>query len=259
MRGDFRDLYKAEGTLTAAQRDVESKLETLILAWFDTIKDDVIEWAEGFLEKVDVPPLGGEDELAAALAEILGEAFTAGASDVIGSLGLDLTTPSESALLYAQDRAAELVGKKWVNGVLIDNPNPEFAITETLRSDINTLVNRGISDGWSPQRMKSELEEIGFGSWRAKTIARTETGFAYGNGAAMVYEESDVQYVLIQDGAGCLPTGHKNGAPAGTGAAGTVETANEANNQVWTVGQYQARVLGHPNCVRGAVPYFPEE
>jgi hypothetical protein len=53
-----------------------------------------------------------------------------------------------------------------------------------------------------------------------------------------------------------LPLGHDDGAPAPSGEPGSFEPEAEADGQIWTVEQYQAAILGHPNCVRVAVPYF---
>ena len=140
------------------------------------------------------------------------------------------------------------------DGSLIENPNPVWAITDTIRDDVNLKVTKAVAEGWSPQRLSSELTDI-LGTNRAKMVARTETGLAYGEGASAVYEESGVSLVRILDGDGCLPKGHADGAPAPAGTAGVLEPQNEANGQVWALETYRANLLSHPNCVRAAVPY----
>ena len=92
----------------------------------------------------------------------------------------------------------------------------------------------------------------------APVVPVLEQELAYGEGAADVYEESDVTHVEILDGDGCLPSGHAAGAPKPSGRVGVVEEDAEANGQIWTVAQYRERKIGHPNCVRAAVPYFGE-
>lgn len=185
-----------------------------------------------------------------ALAEL-------GASDATGALGITLGETPEAAALFAQERAAELVGMKWVDGELVINPNPRWAITETIRQDLQNKVTQSIQGGWSTDKLAAEIRDM-MGSARAKTIARTETAFAYSEGAAQGYEEAGLEFVEILDGVGCLPDGHKAGAPkALPGKPGVIQYDREANGQVWTVAQFRAHKIGHPNCVRAAVPYFP--
>jgi len=60
---------------------------------------------------------------------------------------------NEAARDYAHDRAAEMVGKKWVDGVLVDNPDAQWAITETTRD-----VAAGIIEDAST--VKTPMNEI---------------------------------------------------------------------------------------------------
>lgn len=253
---------KGEPAPTKGQAEVEAKLAALLATWLQGQLPAVLEWAVDHLPgdteklaKQDLLPLDAKslyDQLSATLAE----GYQAGAADVAGTIGIDFDTASVNALQFAQEHAAELVGMKWVGGQLVPNPNPVYAITETLRADVQSKVSQALTEGWSPQKLQAELRQT-FGDWRAQTIARTETGFAYGEGAADVYEASEVEYVEILDGTGCLPDGHQKGAPKASGKVGVIESSNEADGQIWTVAQYRAHKLGHPNCVRAAVPYFP--
>ena len=54
---------------------------------------------------------------------------------------------NERALKYAQDRAAELVGKKWVDGELVDNPKAEWSISENTREMLRADVSQAMEEG----------------------------------------------------------------------------------------------------------------
>lgn len=83
------------------------------------------------------------------------------------------------ALEYAETRAAELVGKKWVNGVLVDNPSAQWAITETTRSDLRELIARAFAERWTPAELAKQIDDaFTFSAERAEMIADTETAFA---------------------------------------------------------------------------------
>jgi len=194
------------------------------------------------------------------LVSALNLATSGGQADAGAVLGLDFTTPSSSALLFAHQRAAELVGMQWVGGVrngeLVPNPNPKWMISDTLRTTTNNLTSQAITGGWSPQQLTDALDASFGWPWRSLTIARTETAFAYNEGAIQVYESAGVEYVELRDGHGCLPQGHDDEAPpAEPGAVGALQSSRQADRQVWTRDMARAYPVGHPNCVRAFLPY----
>lgn len=268
-------VHKGEPSI-AGQLKPQKDLEALIDGWLSGILPDILRWAdlklaaaapevEGEAEKLakveDVPfPINpkGFAALVDQIKSILVEAELAGAKDAGSAVGFSLDQVPLDALKYADARAAELVGMRiQPDGSLAVNPNPVWAITDTIREDINLKVTKAVAEGWSPQRLSAELTDI-LGVNRARMVARTETGLAYGEGASAVYEESGVDLVRILDGDGCLPKGHTDGAPGPAGTPGVLEPANEANGQVWALGTYRQNLLSHPNCVRAAVPYEVE-
>lgn len=100
---------------------------------------------------------------------------------------------NETAADFAAARAAELVGKKWVDGKLVDNPNAEWAITESTRDGLRDLVESALTDGLSPQSLRDAIEQsYQFSEARAETIARTELGFAHVQGAIEAWRVSDL-------------------------------------------------------------------
>jgi hypothetical protein len=82
---------------------------------------------------------------------------------------------SATAADFAKQRAAEMVGRKWIEGKLLDNPNAEWAITESTRDAIREKVVAAIDEGWSPKHLADEIEKAGiFSEDRAELVARTE-------------------------------------------------------------------------------------
>jgi hypothetical protein len=240
------------------------KIAKVIAAWLADQKDRVIAAALEELpdpskaagaplrKKISDLELNAED-LVDDLSREIAKALTAGAGETASTSGFSLDTVPEAAVAYANERAAELVGMKWVDGELVTNPNPRFAITERLREDIQAKVTKAITEGWSPDELKADLAKM-FSPARAETIARTETGLAYQEGALKVYEAGGQDFVDILDGAGCLPTGHDDDAPeADSSAKGVVQTESQADGQVWTLAQLREHRLGHPNCLPGSV------
>lgn len=118
-----------------------------------------------------------------------------GGIEALAQIGLDdedmLDLVNEKAVEWAKNHAANLVGKKWVKGKLIDNANAKYRIDERTREGINALVVQAESEGWSNDRLAKELREsYAFSDERAEMIARTETARADMAGNMIAYRES---------------------------------------------------------------------
>lgn len=127
------------------------------------------------------------------LASVLEDAGKA----VLAQLGVTATNAldqvHQDALDYAQARAAELVGMKQIDGVWIENPSAKWAITESTRDMIRGTVSQAINEGWSRDRLATELETTySFSEARAETIAQTELNRANSTGAMNGYRRSGV-------------------------------------------------------------------
>jgi hypothetical protein len=86
---------------------------------------------------------------------------------------------NQDASNFARDRSAELVGRKWVNGELIENPDAEWAITDSTRDWLREEITSAFEDGMSPAELgKAIRESPAFTKSRAKMIAHTEIGNA---------------------------------------------------------------------------------
>lgn len=129
------------------------------------------------------------------IAETAGEE----GSTVLLQLGFDESATAlfgavnQDALSFAEQRAAELVGKKYVNGILVDNPNAEYAITETTREELRQLIAKAFSEGMSPKQLADSIENsFQFSEARAKLIAQTEMTRAHIEGALAAANASGV-------------------------------------------------------------------
>jgi Phage Mu protein F like protein len=99
---------------------------------------------------------------------------------------------------YARERAAELVGMSYdLEGNLVENPNAEWAISDTTRDKIKRIVEEAfkgetrISDISEKVQQALIADDAGiFTEARAKTIAQTEVAHAQAGGVFDVWEKS---------------------------------------------------------------------
>lgn len=167
------------------------------------------------------------------LVPYLSTIFGASAEDTIRteSLGLNWDWVDEGALRYARERAGELVGMKWDGTQWVENPNPQWAITETTRARVNELADEAVREGWSPQRLQEALEETGlFGEARAEMIARTEVAIAENKGQVETMKEAGFDRVYVYDG--------------------DCDECAEIDGKVASIEWASANPTQHPNCVR---------
>jgi SPP1 gp7 family putative phage head morphogenesis protein len=122
-----------------------------------------------------------------ALPPQLEEAMTgiavAGGKDALKQLGLfddDIVARmTQRATDYAQQRSAEMVGMKYVDGELVPNPDAKWQITEGTREYIRSTVTQAEAEGWSTDQLSTALQDgAAFDENRADMIARTESGMA---------------------------------------------------------------------------------
>lgn len=117
-------------------------------------------------------------------------------------------------------------------------------IEETTRDRVREYVGLARRDRMTAPELAKLIQSDPSGAfqpWRARTIARTETGTAYNRATLAGYAASGrVTEVEVFDGDGCGWTGH--GDP--DQADGSTRTLAEAN----------AHPLAHPNCQRAFAP-----
>ena len=161
-----------------------------------------------------------------------------------------VTNIRSRAVKWAHDRAAEMVGMKWVGGELIQNPAAEWQITEGTREMIRAQVVEAMQNGDSVQELAGRLKEShAFSNTRARTIARTETAMA--------------------DNMGNLIGWEKTGLVAGkrwiTAEDDKVSAICNTNGDMGVIGLHEHFAHGgttppaHPNCRCTVVPVLAED
>lgn len=254
------DVNRVFSLMLHKANDVPKKLPPVrparkIAAIARSMADDIAAWfgteagrAAGEIARPDVDPLAALTaydfsrwgELGEIVKRRLKDAHLLGSGASIENLKVygtfDLPHPLAEA--YAESRGAELVGKRLLaDGTIIDNPNAKWAITESTRDMLRQTVERGVKEGLSTDDLAQEIQDdYAFSDWRAKTVARTETGTAFNRGSIDGYRSTGlVDMVEVFDG-------------------DSDPECQAANGQVWTLDYAEAHPLEHPNCVRAFGP-----
>lgn len=147
---------------------------------------------------------------------------------------------------WAVERAAEMVGMKWIGGQLMPNPDALWQITEGTRQMLRRLVVDAVGEGWSTQKLAAEIRaDAAFGRARAELIARTELARADTAGQIIGWQETGlVDQLVWHTAAGCCDACQAlNGKRAGL-------------DGVFTGG---AECPLHPNCRCTVLPMSYEE
>ena len=257
----FRVLTKARRPLISVRRRLkhEKAVRSVVLEHFEKQLPAVTALAvEAFkrLQKDDesVPKPDLDEALAVEvlmdeLEEPIQAAYLDGEEQAADAMSVDVQfgLTSQQASDYAEERAAELVGRKVLaDGTTIDNPNPRFAISETVRKRLNDLIAKAVADGWTQDDLRRAVgEDMGWDD-RARVIARTEVAFALNRGAAEVYRNAGVVEGTVIDGEGCLEDGHD-------------DNQEGVDGEVWPLTKFEEYPIGHPNCIRDWAPTVPEE
>ena len=183
LKRALQDLFKAQAPLIAAQvtasmGKVAKKRQSSTDA--DQIDLDLSDWDDIVSQTTYVLTSVGKDGV--------GEARTQIDMDVDDDA---LSLANDHAIAYAKDRAAEMVGKKWVDGELVDNPDAQWVITDSTRTMINAQVQQAMEDGLSNDDLAAAIQDgYAFSDARAEMIARTETANADVQGNLALYKES---------------------------------------------------------------------
>jgi hypothetical protein len=123
------------------------------------------------------------------VADGMANAQVGAAASTIKQLDVDdpdamLLRINTKAVDYAAARAAEIVGKRYdTDGNLIDNPNADWAITDTARNVLRREIRDGLATDRDVDRLADHITDTGiFSDDRAEMIARTEINVAMNQG-----------------------------------------------------------------------------
>ena len=134
---------------------------------------------------VDKLDLSGWDALAGIITDDTYDVFRSAYEDgldVYGQTDLGVTSQMDDrALQWAQQRSAELVGRKIdEDGNIIDNPDAKWSITNSTRDMLQRTISSAVKTGDSPRQLQQRIEDsVAFGDTRASAIARTELATAH--------------------------------------------------------------------------------
>jgi Phage Mu protein F like protein len=100
---------------------------------------------------------------------------------------------SQDAIDWAKARGAELVGKKWRGGELVDSSDAEDAILDETRDEIRAALAQAIEQGDSAAELGERIEALGaFSEERAARIAQYELTSASNAGHMISFRASGV-------------------------------------------------------------------
>jgi SPP1 gp7 family putative phage head morphogenesis protein len=132
------------------------------------------------------------DSLVPDVSVVIGAVAEDGSKTALKMLDVSADT-GPTTTEWAQNRAAELIGKKWEDGVLVDNPDAQWVITDSTRDMIQAFTADAIDSGMTTDELADALEEsFAFSPARAEMIARTETALADSAGQMEGYIASGV-------------------------------------------------------------------
>lgn len=244
LRGVLRGFFSKEKTkITRQVVKAYSELTKEVARYLDPRVQQILDQIDtsGFTALV-----GDVDEILAALTRN-------GITVALLQIGLkeeDITEiMNGKALEYAKDRAAEMVGKKWVDGELIDNPNPSWAISESTREYLRSDISQAIEEGWSTKDLAGALEDnFAFSESRANMIARTECAKADITGNMITYRESG----RVWGKEWLLSSGH----PEADDCEDNADQGPISLDEAFSTGSDAPP--NHPNCLCSVVPVLNE-
>lgn len=238
------------------RRDVASRMEAAVEAWFGGLADRVVHraltWKGGKAVKQDEPELPEAEEL------LPSSEFEQFEEEVVRRFYLELLQLSWDTWNLAL-------------GVDVAFDAEDVAVTETLASAgtrirqihettlraIRELLVHAHENGWSIDHIVRGdrdtdvpgLRQIVEETYRnrARTIARTELGTAQNLAGARRFQASGVTKTLILD------DGVEDSAP------GCIVLGNGGKGTIVPTEWYAAHPLGHPNCLRCGAPYLGDE
>ena len=156
----------------------------------------------------------------------------------------------EYAVAWSRFRAAQLVGKRIEEGKLVDNPDADWAITESTRTYLRSTVTEAVNEGWSTQMLEKEImESAAFDKNRANMVARTEIAFADVEGRLIGYKNSGV----VTGKMSIMADGHDDDDECDENAAAGVIPIDDAFPSGDSGPPY------HPRCECDIIPIVGEE
>lgn len=169
--------------LRATGKSVAHQVKIKLLQLGKGVDDDL---ASLIAAGVDVTDL---DAMIEVLQGSLGTIAQASGQSVMAQLGVNnvdqlVNQVADRSVAFAEARAAEMVGKKWVDGELVDNPSAQWAISDGTRLQIRDTIANGLADNIGADAIADSLmESYAFSEERADLITITEINRANSQGS----------------------------------------------------------------------------
>ena len=152
--------------------------------------------ADDMADEIDAAIQYEWEQLPTEVRHALEQAFAVGLTKGVAELNVSdvavISSLNQTAMDWAAERAAEMVGMKWgADGTLIPNPDAKWQISTTTRDEIRRIVKDAFADETKMSDLENDIREAGaFSESRAAMIARTEVKFAQVHGNAEVWRQS---------------------------------------------------------------------
>ena len=135
------------------------------------------------------------EELVNNVTTDLYEATHSGGTDGLTQLQLssqsDLEGIEQFARHYGVSRAAEMVGMKFVDNKLVENPEAKFTITGLTHDDLKDVIDDSLDKNLTIDAIQDEIKSLGiFSRSRAMLISDTEMSMAQFQGNLKVWKSS---------------------------------------------------------------------
>ena len=261
VQDDNEDLKKSakDSEIEQAFKEAEEAFALIFADLLDSQKNAILNAiksgetiSEDFLKSLDLTDVQVQafiDEFS-VVAQKVSVTYLSRLNDIYNINNVKAFTETlEAVELFVTERAAELIGKKIVNNKIINNPNSQFAITETTRSTIKNLINTAMQEGKSNQELAKDIEDnFEFSKDRAVMIARSETNHASNYTAMTNYAKGGIKQVVWS-------TAYNDSAVCET----CLE--NEKQGPIKLGDVFKSGVKhppAHPNCKCTLNPYFPK-
>ena len=136
------------------------------------------------------------EQLPTEIRHQLQEAFAVGLTKGVAELNVSdvavISSLNQTAMDWAAERAAEMVGMKWsADGTLIPNPDAKWQISATTRDEIRSIVKDAFADETKMSDLEASIRDAGaFSESRAAMIAKTEVKMAQVGGNFETWKQS---------------------------------------------------------------------
>lgn len=246
-----KDEKKEEASKRVENADLEGDLELLVQSYLDDLQAGAEDAAKAAAKGGEAAPITStpkDQAFALKAVQPLRDAAINGASAT--KIEIDGKPAPEEverpALKFAQARAAELVGMKWVDGELVDNPKAEWSISKVVRERLQSIIADGIDRKLTGEQIAQNIaaDPEAFGPARSRNIARYEVANAQEEGRLHYLRKAGVQRKEWSDQDGC-PICKGNAAQG----AIPLESAFQSGH---------IHAPAHPNCRCSILPVIQE-